>query len=240
MHAENALYMRSKRARDASTREHVGQWLSPHSRQVSSRTTNFSPVVRRSVVGRRRRRTWPRIKLHLDSCIDFSFFNARLVFFSFFLLLLLLLFLLLLFLLPLFSAILFLSNRASSRPLPSLHTVLEASREDPVSRRNETGSAREEAKDCAGGVGPIPWRFRAEAASSFPVERAGSRQNHGVPWRERSSSRRWRENDGKSAVIHGKLGRYCTPGRLNTVRSCFGIFSNRAFSFSPLISIIIQ
>ena len=45
VHAENALYMRSKRARDASTREHVGQCLSPHSRQVSSRTTNFSPVV---------------------------------------------------------------------------------------------------------------------------------------------------------------------------------------------------
>ena len=45
VHAENALYMRSKRARDASTREHVGQCLSPHSRQVNSRTTNFSPVV---------------------------------------------------------------------------------------------------------------------------------------------------------------------------------------------------
>lgn len=175
---ENALYMRSKRARDASTREHVGQWLSPHSRQVSSRTTNFSPVVRRSVVGRRRRRTWPRIKLHLDSCIDFSFFNARLVFLSSS---------------PSSFCSSFVPLRPSSfslivpPPLPSPPLSTHCtSREDPVSRRNETGSAREEAKD--------------RGADSVAISRGGRIFVSGrtgrieaittSPWRERSSSRR--------------------------------------------------
>lgn len=69
VHAGSALYMRSKekerqRSKSASTWEHVGQCLSSHSRQVNSRTTNFSWCFF-LVAG---------IKLRLNSCTDFSFY----------------------------------------------------------------------------------------------------------------------------------------------------------------------